>query len=231
MDTPIFPVEICDGCEKEHHGGNSADCIGCERTPKPPTAPENPGIFNPAKTLAVVLAPGGMVHHALSGWLHWLNIRKIEWREAFSRNYEDAYNGLIIDHALHKRNRWAEQFIVADCDLRPNDKQTSHFLELPGDIRCVEYSTEVGPAMSWGLETSFHTGIWWTTRPVLEAIRPPWFRFQKSANGCRTEGCICQSFRMKALDAGYTIRHGGHAGHTPRPSRCCPHGESARDLI
>ncbi len=233
MSTGSFPVVICDGCKYQNHPGTNAGCIGCERTPEPAVAePLDPRAFNPDKTLAVVLAPGGMLHYSLQCWLMDIGVAAIEWQEKFYRNYEDAYNGMILDHALHSRNAWAEQFIFADCDLRPNLRQTNAFLDLlDGDVRCVEYETSVGPLVSWNYQTAFHTGIWWIKRETLLSLKRPWFKFRKSADGCRTLGCICEDLRKKILDAGYTIRHGGHAGHTPRPSKCYPIGESQRDLL
>lgn len=187
--------------------------------------------FDPDKTLAVVLAPDGMMHHSLQSWLRTLKVASLKAQEGSYRNYQCAYNRMVKHIALASDPARFDQFIFADSDMRPSRKQSSSFLDLDADIRCVEYQTEMDTEVSWTPETAFHTGIWWTTRHVLEAIRRPWFEWQYQDDGCATVGCICTSFRRKALDAGFTIKHGGHAGHTPRIRRCSAVGKTRADLV
>ena len=114
-------------------------------------------------------------------------------------------------------DRHFEHFVFLDRDVRPTER-TRRFLELDADVRCCQVQQRVQTAYSW--PTSFHESIWATSRHVLEAIEPPWFMHRYTADGCNMLGCICQSFRDKVLEAGFSIAHGGWAEHDRDESWC-----------
>lgn len=110
-----------------------------------------------------------------------------------------------------------EWFIFLDKDVRPNPK-TTQFLNLEADVKCCQVKQDEDDAYAW--PNDFHESIWCTSRGVLEAIKPPWFHYTYTKDGCGMVGCICGSFRRKVLDAGFSIAHGGWAEHDRDKSWC-----------
>lgn len=110
-----------------------------------------------------------------------------------------------------------EWFVFLDRDVRPNE-HTKAFLELDTDVKCCQ--VEMYSKQAWSSPTAFHEAIWCTHKKVLEAIEPPWFEHRYNDSKTEAIGCICQSFRDKALEAGFTISHGGWAEHDKDGSWC-----------
>lgn len=127
-----------------------------------------------------------------------------------------ARNSAIKESALgsHPNYQW---FVFIDHDVRPQ-VTTPQFLMLDADVKCCQVPMQRPTA--WSSPTSFHEAIWCTSRKVLQAIEPPWFMQRYNEDGTRLEGCICQSFRDKVLEAGFTIAHGGWAEHDRDGSWC-----------
>ena len=130
-----------------------------------------------------------------------------------ARNHAIKYDALGSDPSY-------EWFVFLDHDVRPfQGDKTTRFLRLEADVKCCE--VKHGPddtAYSW--PDDFHEPIWCTSRHVLESIEPPWFVQHYNADHTEMDGCICQSFRTKVLDAGFTIAHGGWAKHDRDGSWC-----------
>lgn len=120
-----------------------------------------------------------------------------------------ARNTAIRDYVLKsdERYRW---FLFADADVRPHGR-TADVFNLSTDIRCCRVPTRNPNA--WTKQDSFHDQFWLARREVFEQIPAPWFEFPYTADGCALKGCLCSSFRQKALAAGFTISHGGYAEH------------------
>lgn len=127
-----------------------------------------------------------------------------------------ARNTAIVESALAspKEYQW---FVFLDHDVRPNEL-TARFLELDADVKCCEVPMEL--PMAWDWPDKFHDALWCTSRNVLDAIKPPWFMQSYNENGTEMEGCICQSFRSKVIEAGFSIAHGGWADHDRDGSWC-----------
>lgn len=173
--------------------------------------------FSIDDTSAMILAyPNNQIRLELTAWLHGLGIPF----DRFVTNKEQcpdlasAYN-LIVHLALHHTE--SKYFIFADNDVGPNKHQTDPFLELPGDVVSCEYDGEperIG--QTWGAVNAFHAGLWRASRAVLQSIRPPWFEWRYVSDGTAVKSCLCPSFSRKALQAGFTIRHGGWCDHKPK---------------
>ena len=144
-----------------------------------------------------------------------------DWRDSIKKqNVVCARNWAIRHSALgsHPDYQW---FVFMDRDVRPSckDDNTTRFLTIDADVKCCQVQHgENRAAYSW--HDDFHEPIWCTSRRVLEAIEPPWFMQRYNADGTEMDGCICQSFRKKVLEAGFTIAHGGWADHDRDGSWC-----------
>lgn len=157
--------------------------------------------------------------------MHWIESlmvgveHRADYRDSLSvRNMVCARNVAIKKSALasHQSYEW---FIFIDRDVRPIVGHTELCLALSADIKCCQVKQESGEAWSW--PTSFHDALWCTSRRVLESINPPWFTHHKMSNdGCKMIGCMCHTFRDRALDAGFSIAHGGWAEHDRDNSWC-----------
>ena len=172
--------------------------------------------FDARKTIAVISAyPNNLVTLDLIEWLHLIGIprERIRTHTARFRDISCDYNYGVKHVALKTR---AEQFIFADNDIRPSPKQTAPFLKLDADVVACEYEGEFPHEVTWGSGVAFHCGLWRCHRAVLETVKPPWFAWDYIDDGCDARGCPCQMFARKALDAGFSVRHGGWARHAPR---------------
>jgi len=175
--------------------------------------------FDPEKTIAVILAyPNNLVTLDLIEWLHAVGIprERVRTHTGMFRDICCAYN-YGIKHVALKTN--AEQFIFADNDIRPNPRQTAPFLEIDADVVGCEYEGEFSHETTWGPASSMHCALWRCHRSVLERIKPPWFAWDYTDDGCNIRGCICSAFSMKVLNAGFTVAHGGWAKHEPQTRR------------
>lgn len=132
------------------------------------------------------------------------------------KNIVCARNWAVQNGALGS-NQHFNQFVFIDRDVRPTE-DTIAFLELKTDVKCCQVQQRVKTAYS--NTDSFHESIWSTSRKVLESIKPPWFMHKYNAAGTEMIGCICQSFRTKVLELGFTISHGGYAEHDRDGSWC-----------
>jgi hypothetical protein len=171
--------------------------------------------FPISKAAAFILAyPAGMVAVELIDWLQRVGVRAIHVENnRTNRHIVVGYN-LCVRRALDSA---FDHFIFADNDMRPSLAETAPFLAAAGDIVACKYPTECGEA-AWPEPSGFHTGLWRSARRVLEAIEPPWFLPSFSEDGCRVLTCECALLPLKAQRAGFTVRHAGWAGHTPRQS-------------
>ena len=159
-------------------------------------------------------------------------VETIHWIEAITKGIETrpdnrtsitkknivcARNFAIASGAL-RSNKHFEHFVFLDKDVRPSINKTTRFLDLATDVKCCQVAQENKSAWAW--PDDFHESIWSTSRHVLETIKPPWFEFQYNDDKTDMIGCICNSFRAKALEAGFTISHGGWAEHDRDRSWC-----------
>jgi len=134
------------------------------------------------------------------------------------QNVVCARNWAIKNEALGSDPSY-EWFVFADRDVRPRPGvETSRFLALDADVKSCQVEHGNKSAYSW--PDDFHEPIWCTSREVLDTIEPPWFMQAYNDDGTEMDGCICQSFRKKVLDAKFTIAHGGWADHDRDGSWC-----------
>ena len=173
--------------------------------------PKQPGAAGLPKHLVVVHAcPDGMISILLAKWL-----KLMGWPTLFivtsDRNIDCTYN-LGVASALRTSH---DRFVFCDNDVRPEPAGLVPFWAMDADVVGAEYRTEGGPG-SWHDPNKIHSGFWRTRREVLEAMPPPWFHWHRSSDHTRTIGCVCGSFCDKARQLGFSIRHAGEVGHTPR---------------
>jgi len=90
----------------------------------------------------------------------------------------------------------------------------SEFTLADADVANAIYQTEVEEAFD--PSDAFHSGLWRTTREVLEAIDPPWFAWPVNADGTDIAGCPCGYFAAKIRAAGFTVAQAGFV--RPRPA-------------
>ncbi len=143
----------------------------------------------------------------------WLVERGVSSDRIIVTNWLDmavAYNRGVRDAALPSRYN---EFIFMDKDVIPGP-ETGPLLTCDADI--VGCLCEVENMKSWGDPAVFHTPMWRTSRKVLEAIKPPWFQFGYSPDGCTRTECLCGYFGKKALAKGFTIERAGWVHHKPR---------------
>ena len=133
-----------------------------------------------------------------------------------TRNVVCARNVAILESALGSHSDY-EWFIFLDRDVRPGPR-TTKFLDLQADVKCCAVEHDSKHAFAW--PDSFHCSLWCASRHVLETIQPPWFMREYNASGTQMVGCLCNSFRKKVLEAGFTIAHGGWAEHDSDGSWC-----------
>jgi len=175
--------------------------------------------FIAADTIAVIRSyPHGMVSLDLIEWLHWIGIpaERIHAHWQDDRDMSCAYNFGIKYLALKHAT---DQVIFADSDLRPDRQKTAPFIAIEADVVSCVYATDVAHGKAWPENMAFHTGLWRTRHEVLEAIEPPWFQWKYKDDNCNLAACLCESFAEKVVAKGFTIAHGGWAGHTPRRIR------------
>jgi hypothetical protein len=101
-------------------------------------------------------------------------------------------------------------FVFTEHDIRP-DERTDPFLEAQADVVAGYYPITV-PCV-WRKPTDLHTGLWRTSRAVLEKIQPPYALNLWTANGCDQKQCACSYLRDKFIAAGFTVVRAGQAGH------------------
>ena len=170
------------------------------------------------KTAAFILTwPADMVSFPLVEWLAALGVPV----QKVLPSYEDICLGhnLLVAAAMAST---AEYFLFAENDIRPNVRDSALFLDLDGDVVACEYDC-YGPD-AWGGVDAFHSGLWRTSRATIERIQasiagqpsqalflPPY-----NADGTKLLRCYCSRFRLLALGAGLSVRHGGHAHHSDR---------------
>lgn len=134
-----------------------------------------------------------------------------------TKDRECARNVAVREFALGSDPSY-EWFVFLDHDVRPTGN-TSQFLHLEADVKCCEVEMESKAAWC-RRDASFHDAMWCTSRKVLESIKPPWFVQRYNEDHTQMDGCICQSFRDKVIEAGFSISHGGYAEHDRDGSWC-----------
>ncbi len=168
----------------------------------------------PGVTAAFILSyPGHTAKVPMMLWLQRIGIRPdniVSLSQRF-HNQICAYNS-VVKLALRTRNPC---FIFADNDVNPTEK-TTPFVSLMADVISCRYQGEKSLEEQWSEPTAFHTALWACRRKVLETIKPPWFEWTMTPDGCNITECLCNSFRRKVLDAGFSIEWGGFAGHEPK---------------
>lgn len=140
-----------------------------------------------------------------------------DYRDSLKKSDRTCARNTAVRESALGSHRTYEHFVFIDRDVRPTEA-TAKFLELNADIKCCQVPMD--HVLAWVWPDSFHEALWCTSRKVLESIEPPWFMQRYNDEGTEMEGCICQSFREKALAAGFTIAHGGWAEHDRDGSWC-----------
>ncbi len=150
---------------------------------------------------------------------NWLTADLAAW---VTRRFEGRWGTFVVQDQLCARNsvmhtamqsspELYDAFVFVDNDVRPTADSDAAFC-LDADICACETDHHGDGAWRW--PNAFHDSFWWTTRTALAKIEQPYFTPPVYNVGytART-GCLCETFRSKALSAGLTIAHGGHAAH------------------
>ena len=128
----------------------------------------------------------------------------------YKEPYITSRNTAIRDIAIPQLGK-AEWAIFVDNDVTITHPGIEKWLEVEGDIVACEWGT----SQSWAKDkTAFHQTLWRAKIDVLEKIPAPWFQWVYSEDGCEVlYPCDCEYFRLKALESGAIIRHGGRCSH------------------
>ena len=131
--------------------------------------------------------PDGRVHPSLFALLerYGFSIDDEHLRLYQMRDTVCAYNTAVRDLALRSP---FNSFVFADNDLIYGPGTQPWFF-VKADVVCVEY--DIGHPANWQAPTEFHTGLWRTSREVLERMTPPWFMREDAADGTRVTKCPC----------------------------------------
>ena len=174
--------------------------------------------FNIKNCIAVIVAyPDMMVAPELLEFFHGIgmNTQQIRYHKE-GRDICCAYN-VSCKIALKSK---ANFFFFADNDIRPQRPDCEPFILKKGyDITSIKYPT--GIEDSWNDERSFHCGLWKCSRKVLEAIKPPYFLWPRTTDGCDYEACPSAYLAGKAHDIGLTTGHLGYAEHIVKHGAGC----------
>lgn len=154
-----------------------------------------------------------------------LTIEQMLWMESLVPNCSRKFTAIHVDGIENAKNQAVfvalesqeDFFVFMDDDVRPGPEANA-FLRLDADVKCCEVPMQGERA--WSQEDSFHDTLWCTSRRVLEAIEPPWFEWPRNTTHTAYLGCLCSSFKRKVVGAGFTVAHGGHAGHDSRKTWC-----------
>lgn len=130
-----------------------------------------------------------------------------------------ARNRTIRDFVLPKADAY-EWYLSIDNDITITHPGVYRFLSLKADV--ISCNCRIAGGQGWDDPRAFHTGFWCCRIAVLKAIKPPWFLYPYSDDGCELLGCSCSYFRDKVLAAGFSVKHGGHCGHQMRDSTWWP---------
>jgi len=121
-----------------------------------------------------------------------------------------AIRDLVIRDAVTMGRKF-DWFFSVDNDVTITVPGITHFLKVQADV--VSCDCQMRNSRAWEESRSFHTPMWFCRTKVLEAIEPPWFDFVYSPDMCEVRACECLYFRDKAIEAGFSVAHGGHCGH------------------
>ena len=176
------------------------------------------------KTLAVILAyPNNMVTIELLTWLQQIGVGKQISVCPVHRFYGERCTlvkeiciGMNVQVKTALEHRDWDFFLFAENDIRPDLALTAPFLEAEGDVVCAEYETECMHDHAWGPADAFHTGLWRTSRRVLEVMEPPYFLPQYNSDATAVVGCHCNHLRRKLTEKGFRICHTGRVDHSPQ---------------
>jgi len=168
-------------------------------------------MFKPEKHAAIILSyPNDTATCKLTRWLSNIGVHNVMSLNEKTKAEHTVYNA-YIEMALASN---FNHFIFCDNDLKPIQTQMRPWLEAEADVVCCEYPIGRTHEEGWASYNAFHTGIWRTSRKVLEAIEPPWFTLRYTDDKqVRLTGCICQTFRDRVLKARFSIAHVGYADH------------------
>jgi len=98
-----------------------------------------------------------------------------------------------------------------DNDVTITHPGMEDFLKVDADVVSCDCAMPTDDA--WKADDAFHNHFWRCRPAVLQTIQSPWFAMPTSPDGCEVVGCDCVYFRRKALDAGFSVAHGGYCGH------------------
>lgn len=146
---------------------------------------------------------------------HWLATNFPEGRAFLSSKdvpLAAARNTMVRDAIGLLKDEAVEWAWFLDNDVTLTYPGIERFQEVPGDVVSCDCAMPTG-AGAWEAEDAFHDHFWRCSRKVLLTIPLPWFRDNLSDDGCDLIGCDCSTFRQKALDFGFRVRHGGWCGH------------------
>lgn len=162
------------------------------------------------KTLVVTFVYGRDMRISVWNWLE-LNVPDRTRRFSIAKSpYIAARNTAIRDIVLPRRNEF-EFFLSIDNDVDIDASRMHEFLAIDADF--VACDCETGNQRAFEDDDAFHSPMWWCRTDALAQIKSPWFLFPYTEDGCDLAGCDCSYFRKKAIDAGFSVKHGGWCVH------------------
>jgi hypothetical protein len=192
---------------------------GAESPPATPATPPCPAGSCPSlrwpgagRTLVLAFAwPDNTITWELARWLFQVFDVGNLYTVVIPGGVVAARNMAVRDLVL-KAPPHITEVLMVDRDMRPCDA-TMPFLAAQADIVGVEYPT--GNPKAWADPAAAHMGLVRVRRQVFEAVAPPWFMFEYSADGSQRVGCECGFFMRKARQAGFTVARAGWCDHQP----------------
>lgn len=167
-------------------------------------------LLQPDLCMAVIAAwPDMHVAPQLVAWLRDLGVDRIEVHRFGDGRMDCGYN-MGIEIALGSDY---PEFIFADRDIWPGPA-SEPFLKVRADLVSCRYDT--GQDDAWSEPDSFHTGLWRTSRQVLQAVGIRPFTWHLNEKGTGPLECLCRPFARRVKAAGFTVAHDGLAHHAPR---------------
>lgn len=171
------------------------------------------------ETLVVCYSyPGNRFHASHFGWLAeaWnIHRQSVMWQPKVNGHIACTKNQILEFCLEHDSAKWATEFVFIDPDIIYT-RDSVQFWDSEADVVCCE--AEMRCEGAWDGELAFHDSFWRVKRRVLEAMQPPYFRFQYNGKGTREMYCICRSFSDAARKLGFSVERAGKCGHEQQQS-------------
>lgn len=162
--------------------------------------------------------PGNRFHCSHFAWLAqvWTVHRpSVLWQPRVNGNLACTKNQMLEFCLESDTCKWATEFVFVDPDTIYT-QESEAFWGADADVVCCQAAMQ--DPRAWDGKLAFHDSFWRVKRRVLEAMQPPYFRFQYNGKGTRELCCICSSFSDAARKLGFSVATAGKCGHEQNQS-------------